>query len=123
MKTGRKKSGGKYKKQRKKKFFETKEQPRIVNLGERKTRKIRTRGGKQKTVLLSENKANLIDKKTKKSQKVEIKNVLETPSNRFLARQNVLVKSAVIETSVGRAKITNSPSQEGKIEAVLVEEK
>jgi small subunit ribosomal protein S8e len=32
----------------------------------------------------------------------------------------VMTKGAVIETSAGRAKITNSPGQEGHINAVLI---
>jgi len=62
----------------------------------------------------------LVDGKVKKA---DIKNVEETPQNRFFARQNRLVKSALIETSLGKARITNRPSQEGHINAVLVEKK
>lgn len=120
MRKGRKISSGKYKKQRKKKFYEQIRQPRIVKLGATKRKKIRTRGGNSKTVLLSADTANLIDKKTKKSKNVKIKNVIETPSNRFLARQNILIKGAIIETEAGKAKITNRPSQEGSVQAELL---
>lgn len=122
MRKGRKISGGKYKRQRKKKLYEIGRQARTVKLGETKKKKIRIRGGDIKTVLLSSNIANLIDKKTRKSKKVKIKNVLETPANRFLARQNVLIKGAIIETDAGRAKITNRPSQEGCVQAELLHE-
>tara|TARA_Y100000310_G_scaffold105254_1_gene103637 strand:- start:35 stop:412 length:378 start_codon:yes stop_codon:yes gene_type:complete len=122
MRKGKKISGGKYKKQRKKKFYEKARQARIVKLGELKRKKLKMKGGSEKIVLISANIVNIIDNKTKKAKKAEIKNVLETPSNRFLARQNVLVKGAIIETSEGKAKITNRPSQEGSIQAVLVEE-
>ena len=53
--------------------------------------------------------------------KEEIKNVLETPQNTFFARQNRLMKGALIQTSLGKAKITNRPGQEGHINAILVE--
>tara|TARA_Y100000310_G_C20589646_1_gene767283 strand:+ start:567 stop:941 length:375 start_codon:yes stop_codon:yes gene_type:complete len=122
MRKGRKITSGKYKKQRKKKFYEKDRQARIVKLGSLKKKTIRTRGGNSKTVLLSTDTVNIIDKKTKKSQKSKIKNVLETPSNRFLARQNILIKGAVIETEAGKAKITNRPSQEGSVQAIIVEE-
>jgi len=123
MRKGRKISGGKYKRQRKKKLYERINQARIVKLGETKKKTLRIRNGKIKTVLLSSNIANLIDKKTRKSKKVKIKNVIETPANRFLARQNVLIKGAIIETDAGRAKITNRPSQEGCVQCILIEEK
>ena len=105
MNYGRKITSGRYHKQRKKQLHEKQGQTRPVILGETKTKTLRVRGGNTKTVLLNTNKANiLIEGKTKKA---EIKNVLETPQNRFLARQNRLLKSAVIETSEGKAKITN----------------
>jgi len=122
MRKGKKISGGRYKKQRKKKFYEKPGQERIVKLGPTKRKKLRTRGGNEKIILLSTDEVSLIDK-TGKSQKVKIKNVLETPSNRFLARQNILLKGAIIETELGKARITNRPSQEGSVQAALLEKK
>jgi len=122
MNTGRKISGGRYHKSRKKKKFELKGQSRIAKLGKEKRKKIRAIGGHLKTVLLSTDTCNLIDKKTRKSVKVKITNVLETPSNKFLARQNILTKGAIIETDKGKAKITNRPGQEGSVQAILIEE-
>ena len=67
-------------------------------------------------------KGKFINIKTKnKIQKVEIKNVVETPSNRFLARQNILTKGTIVETELGKAKITNRPSQEPIINGILIE--
>lgn len=120
MNKGRKASGGKYTKPNQARKYERKRQARIVKLGEKKTKSIRARGGEEKIVLLSNNSANIISKG--KSKKVTIKNVLETPSNRFLARQNILVKGAIIETELGKAIITNRPSQEGTINAKIIEQ-
>jgi len=115
----RKISGGKYRKARKKKLSELKGKERVVKLGKEKKKKIMTRGGKLKTVLLSTNKVNLF-LHNKKYKVVEIKSVLETPSNKFLARSNVLIKGAIIETAAGKAKITNRPGQEGSVQAILI---
>jgi small subunit ribosomal protein S8e len=118
MNKGRKISGGKYHKLRKKKFYEKQNQENKVTLNETKSKKSRGRGGSKKTILLTSNEANI---KTKdKIQKTKIKNVLETPQNVFLARQNRLTKGAIIETELGKAKITNRPSQEGMINAILI---
>lgn len=121
MVKGRKITGGKYRDFRKKKKHSLRGITRKVKLGDEKKKKIRARGGKKRTVLLAESQVNIIDPKTKKAQKSVIKNVLETPSDRFLARQNILIKGAVIETDLGKAQITNRPSQEGAVQAVLVE--
>jgi small subunit ribosomal protein S8e len=122
MNKGRKITGGKYHANRKSKKYELPGIPRIVKLRPRKMKVLRTRGGHKKNVLLSEDSVNVLDKKGK-SKKVKLTNVVETPSNRFLARQNVLVKGAIIETEMGKARITNRPSQEGCVNAVLIEQK
>ena len=121
MHLGRKISGGKYHRFKKKKLFERKSQEKVVILRETKKKQINRRGGHKKTILLSANEANVFNPKTKKIEKAKIKNVLETPQNVFLARQNRLMKSAVIETSLGKARITNRPSREGQVNAVLIE--
>jgi|TARA_B100002003_G_scaffold188740_1_gene177399 small subunit ribosomal protein S8e len=118
MKSGRKISGGRYKKPKKKKLTGRPGQTRIVKLGEIKKKNLRMRGGKKKLVSFLGNMVNIVSKG--KTKKISIKNVLETPSNIFLARQNILVKGAIIETELGKAKITNRPSQEGNIQAKLL---
>lgn len=118
-KKGRKITGRRYKKQRKKKKYEREGQRRFVRLGEEKRKTKRTRGGNKKSFLLKSKSVNV--KKENKIVKTEIKNVLETPSNKFLARQNILTKGTIVETGLGKVKITNRPSQEGIINGILVE--
>ena len=120
MKLGRKLTGGKYTKARKKKKYERSGQKRVVKLGDEKRKTVRTMGGHSKTFLLKSNKVNV--KIKDKKQNLEIKNVIETPSNRFLARQNIITKGTVVETSAGKVKITNRPTQEGNINGILIEE-
>ena len=120
MNKGRKISGGKYHANRKKKFYEQTGQEKVVSLGERKTKLVRTRGGKKKIILLNSEFANIIV--DKKSKTVEIIKVLETPQNRFLARQNRLMKGSIIETEIGKAKITNRPTREGTFNAIILKE-
>ena len=123
MVKGRKITGGKYKTFRKKKKFSLSGITRKVKLSEKTKQKMKKGlGGNNKKVLLSTNFVSVTNPKTKKTIKTKIKNVLETPSNRFLARQNILVKSAIIETELGKAKITNRPSQEGSVQAILLTE-
>ncbi len=120
MKKGRKISGGRYKKARKKKLYERPGQKKIIKLGEEKRKTIKIRGGNRKTFLL---KGKIINVKLgDKIKKVEMKNVIETPSNRFLARQNILTKGTIVETDLGKVRITNRPSQEGMVNGILIEE-
>lgn len=119
MKTGRKITGGKYIKNRKTKSFERTGQKKIVRLGDDKKKTVKTMGGNTKTFLLRGKTINVLNKN--KTKKVEITNVIETPSNRFLARQNIITKGTIVETSLGKVKITNRPTQEGNINGILIE--
>lgn len=117
MNRGRKISGGRYTANRKKKFYEIAGQKRIVKLGEEKRKTKRTKGGNQKTFLLGAKFVNIPEKK----KKLEIKNVLETPSNKFLARQNIITKGTIVQTELGKVRITNRPTQEGILNGSLIE--
>ena len=118
MRKGKKISGGKYKKQRKKKSYELAGQKTVLKVGNEKRKTRRVAGGNRKTSLL---KAKFVNVTLQgKKQKAEIKNVLETPSNRFLARQNVLTKGTVVQTDLGKVRVTNRPSQEAVVNGVLV---
>ena len=121
MRLGRKISGGKYIKRMKKKKYALPGQRKVVKLsGEEKRKTKRILGGNKKNYLLKAKFVN-VQEKGKKAKKVEIKKVLETPSNKFLARQEVLTKGTIIQTDIGKVKITNRPTQEGMINGVLVE--
>ena len=117
---GRKASGARYRASYKVKKFERPGIERVVGINKTKTKTLRTRGGNLKIVLLSSDVANVIGK-DKKARKAKIKTVVETSANRFWARQNRLVKGAIIDTDLGKARITNRPTQEGNVNAVLIE--
>ena len=78
---------------------------------------IKTKGGSIKVKPKSVAFANLVV--NGKNQKVKITNVIETPSNKHYARENVIVKGAIIETEAGKARVTNRPGQDGVVNAVL----
>jgi small subunit ribosomal protein S8e len=121
MKLGRKITGGRYIKRIKKKKHSLIGQNKIVKLSPTEKRKSkRVRGGNVKSYLLRAKFVNVLEK-GKKAKKVEIKNVLQTPSNKFLARQNVLTKGTIVQTDLGKVKITNRPAQEAMINGVLIE--
>ncbi len=121
MNKGKKISGGRYIRRRKKKSYEIAGQKRIVKLGVEKRRAKRVRGGNKKIFLMGVKFVNIQNKG--KSKKLEIKNVIETPSNRFLARQNIITKGTILLTDQGNVKVTNRPTQEGVINGILIEEK
>ena len=106
--------------ERKKKLHERPGQRRVTKLGDEKRKTMKIMGGKVKAVLLKAKSINLTS--DGKIVRAEIKNVLETPSNRFLARQNILTKGTIVETNKGKAKITNRPTQEGAVNGILLKD-
>ncbi len=90
-------------------------------IGERKVKKERVRGGNIKVKLVRDKYANVYVPSEGRVVRAEIKNVANNPAHVHYARRNVITKGAIIETSLGKARVTNRPSQEGIINAVLVE--
>ena len=78
---------------------------------------IRVRGGNYKVRLKRALYANVADPETKRVVKTRILRVLETPANPHLARSNIIVKGAIIETELGKAVVTSRPGQDGVINA------
>ncbi len=119
LRSRRKVTGGRYVDYRKKKLRDLSRNPILTKVDKVRKTTIRTRGGDQKIALLSSNVANVLGK-DKKYKKVGIKSVVENSANRHFARRNIITKGAIIETELGRAKVTSRPGQEGIINAVLV---
>jgi small subunit ribosomal protein S8e len=120
MNKGKKISGGKYIRARKKKLREGMGQKRVIKLGKEKVKSQKVTGGRQKSYLLGAKFVNIQEKG--KSKKLEIKNVIETPSNRFLARQNIITKGTIVLTESGKVKVTNRPTQTGLVNGILIKE-
>ncbi len=116
----RKVSGGIYRDFRKKRLFNIGRDPTMTKLGRTKVKAIRVRSAGVKRVVLSGEFVNVVDPKTKKHKKVKIKAVLENPANRHFVRRNILTKGTVVDTELGKAKITSRPGQHGVINALLI---
>ena len=116
-------TGSRYRDWRKKKQFELGRTATLTKVGEKKAKTIRTLGGSHKSLLLSNNTANVFNQKTKKSNKTKIITILENPANRNFVRRNIITKGCIIETELGKARVTSRPGQEETINAVLITEK
>ena len=115
----RKPTGGRYRKPyRTKRKFELARFAANTILGEVKLKKVRTRSAHRKNRLLAVNYANVSS--AGKVKKVKILNVIDNPANKFLARRNIITKSAIIVTELGNARVTSRPGQDGIVNAVLV---
>ena len=115
-------SGGRKRVCRKKRKFEKGSFPVETTLGETKKKTSRGKGGKLKPKVLADKFACVTDVKSGKTQKVEITRVVKNPVNVDYDRRGVITKGAVVETSLGLARITSRPGQHGVLNAVLVSE-
>ncbi len=116
----RKSTGGKRKTRGKKRLALTGRLYVPITTGETKRVSDRVMGGNMKTGLRTAGDANVLDPETKKIKKVKIVSVLENPADRNFARRNIITKGAIIETEIGKAKVTSRPGQDGVVNAVLI---
>jgi len=118
----KKPSGGRKRAYRVKRKFEQGSFSVETILGEPKRKIARGRGGRKKVKILSDRHACVTDPKTGKTEKVEIVRVVKNPTNIDYDRRGVITKSAIIETSLGLARVTSRPGQHGMLNAVLISE-
>ncbi len=116
----RKVTGGRYRDYRKKRVFEGRREATLTKLGEKKPRVLRGVGANTKNYLMQADTANVYDPKTKKYSQAKIKTIIENTANRHFVRRNIITKGTVIDTDLGKAKVTSRPGQEGTINAVLL---
>lgn len=117
----RKPSGGRAKLNKNKRKAELGKDAAETKIGDRKVKKIRTKGGNEKIRLTNENKINVVNPETNKVEVAEILSVIENSANTHFVRRNIITKGAVVETSAGKVKVTSRPGQHGIINGVLVE--
>ncbi|MHA1686512.1 MAG: 30S ribosomal protein S8e [Candidatus Heimdallarchaeaceae archaeon] len=119
----RKLSGGLLRSYAKKKKREMGRYPAETQIGERKIKIVRTRGGNIKHRLLKDMYVNVLDQSTGTTKKYKILNVLENRANREYARRRIITKGAILATEIGKVKVTSRPGQHGVINGVLIEKR
>ena len=112
-------SGSRKRMYRKKRKYEQGTFPAETLMGERKQKISRGRGGNIKGKILSEKQVSVTDPKTGKTEKTELLRVVKSPANIDYNRRGVITKGALIETSLGPARVTSRPGQHGILNAVL----
>ena len=116
----RSKTGRRIRYARGKKKFEIGRERHLTTIGPTTLKKVRTKGGNSKIRAKTTNVAYVIDPENKKTTKTEIVSVVENKANIHYVRRNIINKGAIIETKLGKAKVTSRPGQSGIINAILV---
>jgi len=116
----RKATGGRYHFFRTKRKYELAGYPANTKLDkERQVRRDRVRAGHLKQVILSANQISVSDPQGK-TTKTEILNVVENPANPNLVRRNIITKGCVVETPLGKVRVTSRPGQGGSLSGMMV---
>ena len=78
---------------------------------------VRKRGGKTRKRIKKASAINVVTKDGVK--KATIKKLLESHNPEYV-RRNIITKGAVVETDIGKVKVTNRVGQDGLVNGVLV---
>ncbi|MFX1493636.1 MAG: 30S ribosomal protein S8e [Promethearchaeota archaeon] len=116
----RKYTGKKYKYFRKKRKRELERPPIETRVGEEKKKKQRVMGGNQKLKLFSSLYMNVTDPNNNKTSKVRILRFDSNDASKDYNRRHILTKGAIVETELGKVKITSRPGQHGVLNGVLI---
>ncbi len=120
LKSRTKKTSALRRRNRAKRKFELGSEHPEIKVGDLRSKPVRVRGGKSEIKLLAVDVANILDPKTKKSSKTKILRVLENGANPHYVRRNIITKGAIIETELGKARVTSRLGQQGNVDGVLV---
>jgi small subunit ribosomal protein S8e len=116
----RKFTGKKYKYFRKKRKRELERPPIETKISTHKKKMQRIMGGNQKLKLFSTDYINVTDLNTNKTSKVRILRFESNLASKDYNRRHILTKGAIVDTELGKAKITSRPGQHGVLNAVLI---
>lgn len=111
-------SGGRRRKFRDKKLCHVGGVFASTKLGEKNVRQLkRGRGGSVKAVLKKAHTVNVVTKEGVKQ--AEILNVSGSHDPEFI-RMNIITRGAVLETKLGKVRVTNRVGQDGVVNGVLI---
>ncbi len=118
----RRSTGGRVKHSAGKRKHEMGRESTLTQLGETRKKQVSGFGGNSKIRLLKGAHVNVTDASTGKTSKADIETVELNGANRNYVRRNIITKGAVVQTTLGKAKVTNRPGQDGSINAILLAE-
>ncbi len=121
-KSVRSSTGGRIKHSAGKKKHEMGRESTLTQLGETRKKHVSGFGGNLKIRLYKGSHVNVTDALKGKTSIADIETVELNAANRNYVRRNIITKGAIVQTTVGKAKVTNRPGQDGSINAVLVVE-
>ncbi len=116
----RKSTGGRLISARGKRRYEVAREHLDTHVAPHKQKLVRSKGANQKIKLLASDKINVTGKDGK-TKVAELKTVVENSANIHYVRRNIITKGAIVDTNLGKARVTSRPGQHGALNGVLIE--
>jgi len=117
----RKFTGKKYKYFRKKRKSELERPPIETEIGPEKKKMQRTMGGNFKLKLFSTTYMNVTDPSSNKTSKVKVLRFEQNDASKDYNRRKIVTKGTIVETEIGKARVTSRPGQHGVLNGVLIQ--
>ena len=117
----RRTTGGKFKTAHKKRKHRLGRIPIETKIGEERKKIVRTRGGNIKIKSYAMDQINVTDTKANQTTRVAIKSLDVNTASVDYQRRSILTKGAVVETELGKVKVTSRPGQTGQLNGILLE--
>ena len=89
---------------------------------EDKRKGYRKRAGSQTVRVMLANQINVSDPKEGKTTRATISGVVENDADPNYVRRNIITKGAVVDTDIGRVRVTSRPGMHGVVSGVLLED-
>ena len=119
----RKSTGGRLRHARGKRRTEISSENQFAYLGEEDQRKnYRKTAGSQTVRLLAVHEINVNDSKEGKTVRATINTVLENDADPNYVRRNIVTKGAIVDTDLGRVRVTSRPGMHGVVSGVLLKD-
>jgi small subunit ribosomal protein S8e len=121
----RKPTGGRLKRPnryRGKRRTEIASEKQFATIGPPHRKVYRKRSGLRTVRILSDNIVNVNDPKKGVTKKANMVTVVESPADVNYVRRNIITKGTVVETDIGKVRLTSRPGKDGVLNGVLIEE-
>lgn len=118
----RTKTGAKVKKAHKKRKNRMGRNPIETHIGTERKKIVRTRGANIKIKAYASDMINVTDRANNTTTRVQISGLEKNTASVDYQRRSILTKGAIVETELGKVRISSRPGQTGQINGILLEE-
>jgi small subunit ribosomal protein S8e len=118
----RKVTGGRLNRSRGKRKTEISSENQYAFVGDVDATKKYRKNARSQTVRVTSAHTVNVHTKDGKTIRSTISNVLENSANLNFVRRNIVTKGAIIQTELGKVRVTSRPGMDGVVSGVLIEE-